>query len=78
MLNKNKKNAVVTAFLSILRKQILTIVLYLAETENGMLVGEITCYNIFLDTLRLKLEEYLRIKKVSHCEAFLFHLTPPN
>lgn len=78
MLNKNKKNAVVTAFLSVLRKQILTIVLYLAETENGMLVGEITCYNIFLDTLRLKLEEYLRIKKVSHREAFLFHLTPPN
>ncbi len=34
MLNKNKKNAVVTAFLSVLRKQILTIVLYLAETEG--------------------------------------------
>ncbi|EGQ2943045.1 hypothetical protein EAF28_05720 [Staphylococcus pseudintermedius] len=53
MLNKNKKNAVVTAFLSVLRKQILTIVLYLAETENGMLVGKITGYNIFSDTLRL-------------------------
>ncbi|WP_238597772.1 hypothetical protein, partial [Staphylococcus pseudintermedius] len=60
------------------QKSILNFFDVLAETENGMLVGEITCYNIFLDTLRLKLEEYLRIKKVSHCEAFLFHLTPPN